>query len=236
MSILIADDDPVTRRLLQATLMRWGYEVLVASNGDIAWELLQQEAPAPELALLDWVMPGKDGLEICNLVRQSPRTAETYLILLTSLDRKEDLATGLDGGADDYISKPFHPKELHARLRTGLRIIQLQRSLSQRAIELQEALSRVHQLQGLLPICSYCKKIREDGNYWQAVENWIANHSQARFSHGVCPDCFDSEVRPELEELGATGISLNGSACSPSQAQKGSSLMFQVRRGSHHGH
>ncbi len=201
MSILIADDDAVSRQLLQGTLTRGGFPVLVATNGDEAWEIIQNEPQPPRLAILDWMMPGKEGPEICRLVRQSDRSTQTYLILLTSREDKEDLANGLDDGADDYIVKPFHPKELRARLRSGLRIVDLQLSLSERARELELALDRVQTLQGMLPICCYCKKIRDDKNYWQQVETYLESRSEATFSHGICPDCYETSVKPELEEL-----------------------------------
>lgn len=205
MRILIADDDAVSRRLLQGTLVNWGYEVLVASDGNMAWKILQEESSTPELTILDWMMPGKEGPEICQLVRQSPNV-DTFLILLTSRDEEEDVVLGLDEGADDYIVKPFSPNKLHARIRSGLRIIQLQRSLTQRATELQTARDRVQLLQKLLPICCYCKKIRDDDNYWHQLESYLVEHTQARFSHGVCPDCLESRVKEELKSLpGASG-------------------------------
>jgi len=200
MKLLITEDEPVSRHILQSVLVKWGYEVLTATNGEEAWEVLQGEDP-PSLAILDWMMPGMDGLEVCRKVRQCDRLKLTYLILLTAKDRKEDLVLGLRAGADDYIPKPFDVRELRARIEVGLRILNLQKSLSNRVRELEEALLRVRQLQGLLPICSYCKKIRNDQNYWEQVEQYIEEHSEAEFSHGICPDCFEKLVRPEFEKL-----------------------------------
>lgn len=128
MRILIAEDDPVSCRLLQARLVQWGYEVAVATDGDQAWRILQ-EPEAPTLAILDWMMPGLDGVEICRAVRERPNTRYTYLILLTARCRKQDLAEGLEAGADDYLIKPFDTLELRARLRAGERIIDLQADL-----------------------------------------------------------------------------------------------------------
>jgi two-component system cell cycle response regulator len=135
LKILIAEDDPVSRRILEAKLVKWGYEVLVTSNGDEAWRALQAD-DAPTLAILDWMMPGMDGVEICRKVRKDDREPYTYLILLTSLHRDEDLVTGMEAGADDYITKPFKASELKVRLRAGRRIIDLQNEL----IEAREAL------------------------------------------------------------------------------------------------
>jgi sigma-B regulation protein RsbU (phosphoserine phosphatase) len=201
--ILIAEDDMVSRVLLEATLIKWGYEVTVACDGVAAWELLQSDDP-PSLAILDWMMPGLDGLQICRKIRDIPTTTPPYLILLTAKGRREDIVTGLQAGADDYVTKPFDREELHARVQVGMRIIELQHSLADRVKALEEALARVKQLQGLLPICSYCKKIRDDQNYWQQVENYISKHSEAQFSHSICPDCYESLVRPELDQLRRT--------------------------------
>jgi sigma-B regulation protein RsbU (phosphoserine phosphatase) len=128
MNILIADDDTIPRRLLQATLVKAGHEVVSASDGAEAWRMLQR-ADAPRMAIVDWLMPGVDGVEICRRVRARQTTPYTYLILLTSKDRKEDIIAGLEAGADDYLTKPFDPQELHVRLRTGQRILDLQEAL-----------------------------------------------------------------------------------------------------------
>ena len=200
MKVLIAEDDTVSRRLLEATLMRWGYEVVVASDGVEAWEALQGD-DAPSLAILDWMMPGMDGLELCRRIRKMPNSTPPYLILLTAKGRRADLVTGLEAGANDYVTKPFNREELRARVQVGVRMVELQQNLADRVKALEEALARVKQLQGLLPICSYCKKIRDDQNYWQQVESYIAEHSQAQFSHSICPDCYEKLVKPELDQL-----------------------------------
>jgi diguanylate cyclase (GGDEF)-like protein len=135
MRILIAEDDPVSRRLLEAKLVKWGYDVTVTCDGDQAWEALRSE-DAPRLAILDWMMPGVDGVEICRKLRKENREPYTYIILLTALHRDEDLVTGMEAGADDYITKPFKANELRVRLRAGRRIIELQNEL----IEAREAL------------------------------------------------------------------------------------------------
>lgn len=202
MRVLIAEDDAISRRVLEVFLRRWGYEVEPAENGDAAWERLQRE-DAPSLAILDWMMPGMGGVEICRRVRELGRP--TYVILLTARTGSEDIVEGLEAGADDYVTKPFNREELRARVQGGRRIVELQRSLAERVKELEQALARVKQLQGLLPICSYCKKIRDDGNYWRQVEAYISEHSEAIFSHGICPECFDKFVKPELSKLNGSG-------------------------------
>ena len=202
MRILIAEDDRVTRRMLETVLTEWKYEPLVACDGVTAWQMLQGD-DAPELAILDWLMPGMDGLEICRSVRGLPTRQPIYLIILTVKGSRQDIVAGLESGADDYITKPFDLEELQARLHTGVRIVELQRSLSNQVRQLEDALSRVKQLQGLLPICSYCKNIRNDQNYWQQVEEYITAHSAARFSHGICPRCWENRVEPDLKKMRA---------------------------------
>ena len=200
MKILIAEDDMVSRRLLEATLIKWGYGVVVTCDGAEAWEALQS-ADAPPLAIVDWMMPGMDGIELCRKVRQVMTPTPPYLILLTAKGRRQDIITGLRSGANDYVTKPFDREELQARVQVGMRIVELQHSLADRVKALEEALARVKQLQGLLPICSYCKKIRDDQNYWQQVESYISEHSEAQFSHSICPDCYEKRVKPELDQL-----------------------------------
>jgi DNA-binding response OmpR family regulator len=204
MRILIAEDDAVSRCRLEATLRKWGYEVLAVEDGLAAWEVLQGEMPPP-LAILDWMMPGMDGIEVCRKVRERSPSRPLYIIVLTARGSREDVVAGLQAGGDDYVTKPFDREELHARVKVGLRVLQLQMNLADRVRELEEALARVKQLQGLLPICSYCKKIRDDQNYWQQVEGYISEHSDAVFSHGICPDCFEKFVKPELNKLKSAG-------------------------------
>ncbi len=200
MKVLIVDDEPVVRRLLQTSLTAWGYEVVAAPGGAEAWEILRRD-DAPSLAILDWTMPVVDGLELCRRVRALQKPTKPYLIFVTAKARTVDIVTGLSSGADDYIIKPFNRDELRARIQVGVRMLELQAVLAERVRELEEALARVKTLQGLLPICSYCKKVRDDRNYWQQVESYIEGHSSAQFTHGICPDCRQKYVEPELERL-----------------------------------
>jgi phosphoserine phosphatase RsbU/P len=200
MRILIAEDDAVSRRLLEATLRRWGHAVVTTCDGAQAWEEMRKE-DAPLVAILDVEMPGVGGVELCRRVRALRRAVAPYLILLTARGGKRNVVAGLEAGANDYVVKPFDPSELRARVNTGVRMLELQTSLAERVRELEEALSQVKQLQGLLPICSYCKSIRDDGNYWRQVESYIAEHSGVRFSHSICPDCYGRVVQPQIEEL-----------------------------------
>jgi diguanylate cyclase (GGDEF)-like protein len=137
--ILIAEDDPVSSKVLEATLTRWGHEVVITRNGVEAWDVLHS-ADSPMFAILDWMMPGMDGVEICRKVRQEITDSPPYLILLTAMQRKEDLIEGLDAGADDYLTKPFNRQELRVRVKAGARIVELQNSLHERVKELEEAI------------------------------------------------------------------------------------------------
>ena len=189
MQVLIAEDDRVTGEILARTLQRWNYETAVVGNGTQAREHLRT-INAPTLAILDWMMPGMDGPDVCRRVRSELPLANMYLLLVTARESRGDVIAGLDAGADDYIIKPFDPEELRARVAVGVRVLRLQQKLAERVAELQTALSSVKQLRGLLPICSYCKRIRGDDQYWQQVEGYIAEHSDAQFSHGICPSCY----------------------------------------------
>jgi DNA-binding response OmpR family regulator len=191
MRVLIAEDDAALRLALEVQLQRWGYDPIVCDDGTSARAVLQRADPPP-MAILDWTMPGVDGIDLCREVRTNPDLHSMYVVLLTANDRTDQMVAGLDGGADEYITKPFDWSVLCARLKSGARIAALQQSLAQRVRELQTALDTVKQLSGLLPICSYCKRIRkDDGDYWQQLEAYLAEHSEAEFSHSVCPECLE---------------------------------------------
>ena len=199
MNILIAEDDPVSCRILERSLAGWGHDVSIATDGEMAWEILRR-ADSPPLAILDIMMPEMDGCEVCRKVRQLSSAIPPYLILLTAMSAKDDVVRGIQSGANDYLTKPFHREELKVRVEVGVQMLELQRVLADRVKELEEAISQVKQLQGLLPICSYCKKIRDEQNYWQRVESYLSEHSQVVFSHGICPDCYRTVVKPQLSE------------------------------------
>ena len=201
MRILVADDDRVSRAILIRTLEGWKFEVVTADDGDSALATLQGQAPS--MAILDWMMPGLAGPQICQRIRQDAALAGMYVLLLSGRDSRADLVTGLDAGADDYITKPFNPDELHARINVGMRVLALQERLAEQVAELQKAFANVRQLQGLLPICSYCKAVRSDNDYWERIDTYITQHSDTQFSHGICPNCMDRALKdmdiPESE-------------------------------------
>lgn len=134
--VLVAEDDPMFRKILKSWLENWGYRVIVAEDGTAAWNILQQERP-PELLILDWVMPGIDGLQLCRRIRERQTTPYQYILLVTAKDDAEDVVTGLEAGADDYLTKPLDRSELRARLRVGRRILTLQKGLIQAREELR---------------------------------------------------------------------------------------------------
>lgn len=193
MRALVADDDRTTTVVLARALERCGVEVVVARDGAEAWEILQSGGGIA-LTILDWMMPGSDGPELCRRIRKCESLAHMYVLLVTARDARSDLIAGLDAGADDYLIKPFDAEELRARIHVGLRVLKLQERLADRVAELQTALSTVKQLHGLLPICSYCKSVRNDQNYWVQVEQYISDHTNLQFSHGICSACYESVV------------------------------------------
>ena len=196
-TVLIADDDKLTLNILNDTLTRAGYDVITASDGEQAWKKLQQ-SNAP-IVILDWIMPGMEGIEVCKRAQSDPNLSN-YFILLTGKSKSEDLVLGLQAGAGDYLRKPFDEAELLARVEVGVRFIDLQRKLASRVDALEKALAQVKRLEGLLPICSYCKRIRNEQDYWERVDNYISQHANVRFSHNICPECYEKHVK-----VGAAG-------------------------------
>ena len=196
--VLLADDEPVTRRMLESHLERAGFEVLTVSDGLSAWKALQEES-APPLVVLDWNMPGLDGPEICRRARGLKKRGYTYMVIVTARNDKRDVVEGLSAGADDYVSKPVDPDELMARLRTGERIVKLEQSLQSKVHELEDALEHVKELQGMIPICMHCKRIRNQEQIWERVETYIEHRSGARFSHALCSECLQ-KYYPDADE------------------------------------
>ncbi len=191
MKVLLADDDPLCRDVVTTMLRKNHYEVITASSGANALALLS-EPNAPQLVIADWEMPRLDGLSLCRWIRHQHGRAYTYVILLTGRSEREDQIAGLRAGADDFVTKPIHETELLARIQVGERIIQLENSLTQKVIELQNALLQVQQLQGLITVCMHCHRVHAGTNTWQAFEKYIEAHSQAVFSHGLCERCLDT--------------------------------------------
>lgn len=200
MKILIAEDDLTSRLMLKGILVKWGHDILIASDGLEA--LNQLKAPdRPQAVILDWEMPGLDGLEVCRQIKKMDLSVPIHTILLTGRGSKEEIVQGLDAGADDYITKPFDTNELKARVRAAERMVQVQETLARKIEDLKEALRHVKLLQGIIPICMHCHKIRNDNQAWDQLEAYITDHSDAQFSHSLCPDCM-KKFYPDLESDG----------------------------------
>ncbi|MFI5355853.1 MAG: PleD family two-component system response regulator [Opitutales bacterium] len=186
MKILAVEDDAFALRVLQQGLKRLGHEVLVEPNGAAAWERLQNEPI--RVVVSDWVMPGVDGLELCRRIRARSDDDYVYFILLSARDATEtNQREAAVAGVDDFLTKPLNLSELWMRLRVAERILRYT--------------TQVRVLEEMLPICSYCKKIRDDKNYWQQLEGYINERTGSEFSHSICPDCYQRVVVPELEKL-----------------------------------
>lgn len=198
MRILIAEDDLTSRLMLEAVLKKNGHDVVETANGAEAWEVLKKPE-APRLAILDWMMPVMDGLEVIRRLRALKTDQPVYIIMLTMKGEKADMVAGMDAGADDYLTKPFDAGELRVRVEVGRRVVEMQDRLATQVRELSQALERIKVLEGVLPICSFCKKIRDDQGYWAQVEVYVSKHSEAQFSHGICPECY-SKHYPEFSD------------------------------------
>jgi len=198
MEILIAEDDVTSRLILESIIKKWSFEVISVDNGLTAWEICQRKN-VPPIALLDWEMPGIDGPELCRRIKLLDRENPIYTILLTGRDSKEDIVTGLQAGADDYITKPFDNNELLARINVAKRLVKTQLLLNKKVTELERALEHVKTLQGIIPICMHCHSIRSDDAAWNKLEIYIEQHSDAQFSHSICPACI-IKYYPEYAE------------------------------------
>ena len=188
MKILIAEDDPVSVKILEFTLRHWGHDVVTAEDGEAAWRLF--DADPVRIIVSDWMMPGIDGLQLCDRVRARMKTEYTYFILLTAVNTgRDNLRKAMDAGIDDFLTKPLDREAIYMRLRVAERILGYT--------------TEIRMLKELLPICMYCKRVRDDQDYWQQVETYIHQCTGTNFSHGICPDCFTRQMnampgRPSL--------------------------------------
>jgi DNA-binding response OmpR family regulator len=186
--ILVVDDNPEIVRSAQHLLKQAGYTTATASNGVEAMQVIQTFSP--ELALVDRDMPEMDGMELCRRIKSDPSLENIFVIIVSAaFTRTEEQSEGLEMGADSYIARPIANRELLARVDAYVRILRLYRQLRDKNTELEAALEKVKMLSGMLPICSSCKKIRDDTGYWSQVESYVQKHSEATFTHGLCPDC-----------------------------------------------
>lgn len=187
MKILAVEDDPVAQLVLEASLRQLGHNVVLASDGADAWARLQADAEV-RAVVSDWLMPGLSGLELCARIRAREQDY-VYFILLTQQSATDaNHEEALTAGVDDFLVKPINQRELRMRLRVAERMVGYTR--------------QVRQLESCLPICSYCKNVRDDQDYWQHIEAYLHRHTGTSFSHGVCPDCYEEKLRPELRAAG----------------------------------
>ncbi len=195
--VLVVDDDPdvlfATSRIVKSA----GYEVFEASTGALCMKTARENRP--DLILLDVVLPDVDGTKLCREIKSDPELKATFVVLISGTKiSSHDQADGLDVGADGYIARPISNRELKARVDAMARIYVAERERDRLIIELKEALSKVKLLSGLLPICANCKKIRDDQGYWNQVEKYIGEHSNAQFTHSICPECV-KKLYPDLD-------------------------------------
>jgi len=190
MRILAVEDDASSRKILVQALIRLGHEVIEVANGEDAFKILDETDP-PRVVVSDWMMPGIDGLELVRRVRSRLNADYTYFILLTARTADDNnQRESIEAGVDDFLTKPVDLTELWMRLRVAERILRFT--------------TQVRQLEAFLPICSYCKKVRDDQNYWQQIETYINARTGSEFSHSVCPDCYNRVIAPELKKLRGT--------------------------------
>jgi DNA-binding response OmpR family regulator len=189
LNILVVDDDQDIRFATVRLLGNAGYSVTEADTGEEGLCLVRETHP--DLVLLDVVLPDKDGYEICRTIKTDEKLKNTYVILLSgSKTGSDDQSEGLEIGADGYVARPVSNRELLARVQSMFRIIRAERDRDRLIGELQEALASIKTLRGLLPICCNCKKIRDDNGYWSQLEKYLHEHSDAEFSHSICPECM----------------------------------------------
>lgn len=187
MKILIAEDDPVSVKILKFTLEHYGHEVVTSGTGVEAWEKFDKDPV--RVIVSDWMMPDMDGLELCRRVRERQKKDYTYFILLTAIHTdRSNLRKAMDAGIDDFMTKPLDREAIMMRLRVAERIL--------------DFTTQIKQLKELIPICMYCKRVRDDSDYWQQVESYIHTQTGSNFSHGVCPECFEKCMSGGMSSFG----------------------------------
>ena len=191
--IMVVDDTPANLNLLQKMLQDKGYRVLAFPDGKMA--LAAAAKHPPDLILLDINMPEMNGFEVCERFKADAELKEIPVIFISALTETEDKVKAFTVGGVDYVSKPFQFEEVNSRVETHLRLRRQQLELEKERRRLQQALDEIRTLRGLVPICAYCKKIRDDDGYWSQVEKYVSDHSEARFTHGICPGCFEREMK-----------------------------------------
>lgn len=188
MKILVVDDSRLHIRMMKDILETLDCTMMVAADAETALGILKEDKP--DLILLDILLPRIDGLKLCRCIKSESSQMDIPVIFMTGQSTKENIIEGFKAGAVDYIIKPFFGPEVNARIKIHLDLKQARDKQKGLVDELKESLLKVRQLSGLLPICAKCKKIRDSKGYWQKVEQYISEHSEADFTHGLCPDCM----------------------------------------------
>lgn len=188
--ILVVDDNTANIDVMLTFLEMEGYDISIATSGKMALHVTKHDLP--DLILLDVMMPDMDGFETCRELKKDPKTAAIPIIFVTAKKETTDIVQGFQSGGVDYISKPYRQEEVLSRVNTHLQLRHLMETQKQLINELNQALNEVKTLKGILPICSYCKKIRDDKGLWHQMEKYIATRSETEFSHGICEECYAS--------------------------------------------
>lgn len=186
MRVLAIEDGVVAAAQLEAAIRAVGHEPVSVGDGDEAWQYIQESTF--RIVVSDWQLPGADGLELCRRIRARPGEYVYFILISVTAITRQTREAALAAGVDDFLAKPIDPDELGMRLRVAERILGLT--------------AKVERLESFLPICSYCKKVRDDRKFWQEIESYISDRNGTRFSHGVCPHCYDQFVAPQVKELG----------------------------------
>lgn len=187
--VLVVDDDAALRRSLTQHLQAAGYDVTSVESGARALDIMLSPG-GPSLVFLDWMMPTINGIDVLRLLRAQMMPRYTYVILLTALDRQEDIVVGLDAGADDFVTKPYRDAELLARLRVGERVLALEDKLTNKIAQLEAASAQVRELEGLIPICMHCRRVRVHENHWERIESYLERRGHGVVSHALCHQCL----------------------------------------------
>jgi len=190
--VLVVDDEPSNIKIIKETIKEY-CRVSAAVTGAAALDIAASDDP-PDLILLDIVMPDMDGYEVCRRLKAHPQAQTIPIIFLTAKSSSADETSAFDLGAVDYITKPFNPMVVNARVKMHLELKQYRDQLVEKNRQLQKALDDIKQLSTIVPICAQCKKIRNDSGYWEQVEQFIATHLDARFTHGYCPECYQKQI------------------------------------------
>lgn len=185
MKIMVADDDPVIRMIVNGGLKLLGHEVMQCESGNQAWEILKRTA-FPVL-ITDWSMPGMDGLQLTQMIRRTPRDTYTYVIMLTGKVKREDYLASVKAGVDAFLTKPLDGAMLEAQISIASRILGLE--------------AHAKKLENIMTVCSYCKRVKDKG-HWVGMEQYVADEFKTLPSHTFCPSCFKERVEPEMHELG----------------------------------